>query len=171
MVSADLLNLLNEDIALEYSAAVQYVQHSSVVQGVGMDSVKGHLMEHAREELEHARSLSERVAYYGGTPAHLPSLQDIQTSVDGRYALALDLKGEREAIQRYKQRVRMAQEAGEPGLAHLLSEILMEEEEHEDDLLTVLGQSLSGPSLGPQEAAGFLIKLASLEQSRKKANH
>lgn len=161
-----LLKLLNEDLALEYSAAIQYVQHSAILQGVGFSGVRSHLMDHAREELEHARKLAERISYMGGVPEHVPSLVDIKTSADSRYALALDLLGERTAVARYKERVQMAKDAGEPGLALLLSEILLQEEEHEDDLTSVIGDSFSRGAIESEQAVGFLVKLASLEQSR-----
>ena len=161
-----LLRLLNEDLALEYSAAVQYVQHSATLQGVVFSEVRSHLMDHAREELDHARKLAERIAYMGGIPTHVPSLDGIKTSEDSRYALALDLLGERAAISRYKERVQMAKDVGEHGLALLLSEILLQEEEHEDELLSVIGDSFSRGAIEKDQAVGFIVKLASLEQAR-----
>ena len=155
---------LNEDLKLEYSAALQYIQHAACMQGAQYDTIKEHLLEHADQEIDHAKQLSERINYMGGTPVAVPSLEDIKLSADSRYMLALDLNGERTAIARYKDRIEQAVSLREYGLVQILQEILEEEEEHEDDLVTSLGGAEPERATATTEQ---FIKLASMEQRRK----
>jgi bacterioferritin (cytochrome b1) len=53
--------------------------------------------------------------------------------------LGQDLAGQRGAVVRYKERIRAAMEMGEYGLARILQDVLVMEEEHVKDLETALG--------------------------------
>ncbi len=158
---------LNEDLKLEFSAALQYIQHASCMQGAQFDSIREHLLEHADQEIDHAKQLSERINYMGGIPVAVPNLDEIKLSSDSRYMLALDLSSERTAVLRYKERIEQAVSLREYGLVQMLQEILEEEEEHEDDLVTSLGEGLVVAPATPAQVADSFVKLASLEQNRK----
>ena len=162
-----LINLLNGDLQLEYSAALQYIQHASVMTGAQFDAIREHLGEHADEEMEHAKLLSDRIAYMGGTPVAAPDMSAIRLSDNARYMLALDLDGERTAITRYKERVEQANLLKEYGLAQMLMEILSDEEEHEDDLVNSLGTGMESTQVPPAQNAEQFVKLARMEQKRK----
>jgi bacterioferritin len=159
-----LLNNLNDDLKLEYSAALQYVQHAAVISGAEFDAIRVHLLEHADEEFAHAKELSDKINYLGGIPVAAPDLSAIKLSGDARYMLALDLQGEQRAVARYKERIEQAVKLREYGLVQVLQEILAAEEEHENDLLTTLGEGHAAPA---QVVAEQYIKLASMEQRRK----
>lgn len=133
----ELIALLNEDIALEYTAALQYIQHYSVVQGASYDSIRDHLKEHAEQELGHAISLSDRINFMGSVP--FAGVKEIKVSPDTVTMLNIDLADERVAASRYKERIVQAMSLGEFGLADILQDILKDEEEHASDLATTLG--------------------------------
>lgn len=65
---ADIVSLLNEAIALEYSAAIQFVTWASLVEGLDGEPVRERLTKMAPGELEHARLLLDRLWALGGTP-------------------------------------------------------------------------------------------------------
>jgi bacterioferritin len=134
----ELLDKLNKDLAWEYAAAIQYVQHASVITGAEYESVIAELLVHANEEMQHAISLNEQIDWLGGVPA--VDVQVIKTSRDSTEMLKQDLEGELDAVRRYKERIAEAEALREYGLRRVLEDILIMEEEHARDLMTVLGQ-------------------------------
>lgn len=131
-----LIDLLNKDLALEYSAAVQYIQHQSLVKGAKYQSIQKELIIHANEEIGHAIQLADQIAYLGGTPTI--EVAERHTSGTSEEMLKQDLEGETDAVKRYKARIVQARELGEFGLARVLEDILIMEEEHERDLQAAL---------------------------------
>ncbi|MEE8472780.1 MAG: ferritin-like domain-containing protein [Dehalococcoidia bacterium] len=133
-----LIELLNKDLGLEYTAIVQYAQHGGVLTGAEYGDITKEIKIHATEELQHAITLSEQIDYLGGFPtAEVPAAK---TSQDNREMLAQDLEGEMDAISRYKQRIVQAEEMQELALAQKLREILSVEQEHAMDLRNALGR-------------------------------
>jgi len=134
----ELLKNLNEDLAWEYAALIQYVQHASVVTGAEYESIIAELLVHANEEMQHAISLSDQIDWLGGVPA--VDVQKIKTSANTKEMLEQDLEGELDAVRRYKERIAQAESLQEYGLRRVLEDILIMEEEHARDLMTVLGK-------------------------------
>ena len=134
----ELLDKLNADLAWEYAAIIQYVQHASVITGAEYESIIAELLVHASEEMQHAISLSDQIDWLGGIPA--VDVQAIQTSGDSTEMLEQDLAGELDAVERYKERIAEAEALREYGLRRVLEDILIMEEEHARDLMTVLGK-------------------------------
>lgn len=133
-----LLDNLNEDLAWEYAAAIQYVQHAAVITGPEYESMIQELLTHSTEEMGHAFALSDQIDFFGGIPA--VDVAKIETSKDSKKMLEQDLAGEFHAISRYKQRIAEAESLQEYGLRRTLEDILIVEEEHARDLLTALGR-------------------------------
>jgi len=134
----ELLDKLNKDLAWEYAALIQYVQHASVVTGAEYESFIAELLVHANEEMQHATNLCEQIDFLGGVPA--VDVQTIKTSSDSTEMLEQDLEGELDAVSRYKERIAEAESLREYGLRRVLEDILIMEEEHARDLMTVLGK-------------------------------
>jgi bacterioferritin len=133
-----LLAILNGDLAWEYAALVQYVQHASVITGAEYESIVPELLIHASQEMQHAIALSDQIDFLGAVPA--VDVQKIETSADSTRMLEQDLAGELDAIARYKERIAQAEALQEYGLRRALEDILIVEEEHARDLMTVLGK-------------------------------
>ena len=134
----ELLEKLNQDLAWEYAAAIQYVQHASVITGGEYESIIAELLVHSSEEMQHAISLNDQIDWLGGVPA--VDVQTIKTSRDSTEMLEQDLEGEMDAVRRYKERIAQAESLQEYGLRRVLEDILIMEEEHARDLMTVLGK-------------------------------
>ncbi len=135
---SELIELLNKDLGLEYTAMVQYVQHSGVLTGAEYGDIIKEIKIHANEELQHAIILAEQIDYLGAFPTvHTPPAA---MSEDNREMLQQDLAGEEDAITRYKQRIVQAEEVMELALAQKLREILSVEQEHAMDLRNALGK-------------------------------
>ncbi len=132
-----LIRELNKDLEWEYAAAVQYVQHASVLTGAQYEGIKKELIIHSQEEMQHAVMLAEQIDFLGGTPTIDVERRGI--APDATTMLQQDLAGEDNAITRYKERIRQAEELQEYGLRRVLEDILIQEEEHKRDLLDALG--------------------------------
>jgi len=133
-----LIELLNEDLILEYTAALQYFQHYARTQGRKYDSFRDELKTHGMEEIGHASSLADRINYMGGVPA--VGVGDVKLAPGAKQMLELDLVDEKTAVARYKERIAQALTLGEYGLADILQDILVDEESHQDDLETILAE-------------------------------
>ncbi len=131
-----MLELLNKDLEWEYAAAIQYIQHAAVMTGAQYESIIKELVIHSNEEMAHAMSLSEQIDFYGGVPT--VKIEQIKVAKDTLSMLKDDLAGEEDAVRRYKERISQAEELREYGLRRILEDILITEEEHKRDLLTVV---------------------------------
>lgn len=132
----DIIKELNKDLALEYAAAIQYIQHASVISGGEYDTIQKELLVHSREEMQHAVSLSEQIDFLGGAPT--VDVEERKVAPESLEMLKQDLAGEDIAISRYRERIAQAETMQEYGLRRVLEDILVQEEEHKRDLLTVI---------------------------------
>lgn len=133
-----LIELLNKDLGLEYTACVQYTQHQGVLKGAMFQTIQKELIIHAQEELAHATILASQIDYLGGVPTVNVPVPKI--SSDNEEMLAQDLEGENDAIARYIVRVKQAEELNLYHLAQQLRNILALEQEHAMDLEQALGK-------------------------------
>jgi bacterioferritin len=133
-----LLDLLNKDLGLEYTACVQYTQHQGVLKGAMYQTIQRELVIHAQEELAHATILAAQIDYLGGVPTVTMPMPKI--SPDNVEMLKQDLEGENDAIARYIVRVKQAEELNLYHLAQQLRTILAVEQEHAMDLEQALGK-------------------------------
>jgi bacterioferritin len=133
-----LIDLLNMDLDLEYSAAIQYINQAAVMTGAAYGDIIKELKIHANEEVQHAMILADQIDYLGGSPS--VSVGKILTSKDNVEMLQQDLDGEEDAIKRYKIRVEQAEQLKEYALAQQLRNILATEQEHAMDLKQALGK-------------------------------
>ena len=133
-----LIELLNKDLALEYSAAIQYINHAAVMTGAAYGDIIKEIKIHANEEIQHAMILADQIDYLHGSPTI--NVGKIQTSEDNDEMLRQDLDGEEDAINRYKSRVEQAEQLKEFALAQQLRNILAMEQEHAMDLRQALGK-------------------------------
>jgi len=141
-----LAELLNEDLAREYQAIIAYVVYSQVLKGPEFMSIADQLEIHAQEELKHALILSRQIDYLGKMPSVTPKA--VRTSENAREMLRFDLDNENETIRNYRERVRQCEALGEFALAEQIRQILVDEQDHQIDLATALGEDvpdLTGP--------------------------
>jgi bacterioferritin len=150
-VSRDrLAELLNEDLSREYQALISYVVYSQVLKGAEFMSIAEQLETHAQQELKHALIISRQVDYLGKMPS--VTAKPVRTSENAREMLRFDLDNENETIRNYRERVRQCEALGEYALAEQIRQILVDEQDHQIDLATALGEEV--PDLNaPQGAA------------------
>jgi bacterioferritin len=133
-----LVEKLNEDLAREYQAIIAYVVYSQVLKGAQYMSIAKELEGHASQELQHALTISKHIDYLGGMPTTSPL--PVKTSDDATAMLRADLDNENRTIRAYRERVRQCEALGEYAIAEDIREILRQEQEHQTDLATALGE-------------------------------
>ncbi len=133
-----LLSELNKDLEWEYAAAIQYVQHAATINGAQFDSIQKELLIHAQQEMQHAVMLSNQIDFLGGVPT--VDVEKREISADSVQMLKQDLKGEENAIERYRERIGQAEALKEYGLRRVLEDILIQEEEHKRDIANALSK-------------------------------
>ena len=133
----EIIDGLNEDLAREYQAIIQYVVFSSTLKGAEYGDIAQELKLHASEELEHALEVAKQIDYLGGDPT--VKSKEAGYSQDSKTMLEIDLKSEQETIKNYRDRIRQAESAGEYALSEKLRGIIAQEQDHEIDLKDALG--------------------------------
>jgi bacterioferritin len=135
-----LITALNEDLAREYQAIIAYVVYSQVLKGAEYMAIARELETHAGEELAHAITIAKHIDYLGGTPVTTPL--PVKLSDDPKVLLRADLDNENNTIRNYRERVKQCEELAEYAIAEDVREILRQEQEHQTDLATALGEDV-----------------------------
>ncbi|NOU25113.1 MAG: bacterioferritin [Methylotenera sp.] len=137
------VKLLNEALATELVCVLRYKRHYFMAKGIHSESVKAEFLQHANEEMAHADRLAKRITELGGEPDFSPnglSERSHAEYITGNSLNAMikeDLIAERIAIESYREMIAYLADA-DPTTQQLLKEILAMEEEHADDLASLL---------------------------------
>jgi bacterioferritin len=146
------IKLLNEALATEIVCTLRYRRHHYMAVGIHYQAVADEFMKHAEEEQEHADQIAERIRQLGGAPDFNP--QGLLTRSHAQYVegsslvdmIKEDLIAERIAIESYLEMIRFFGE-NDPTSRRMMEQILEKEEEHADDMATLL------ETLDPREPA------------------
>jgi bacterioferritin len=135
-----LIARLNEDLAREYQAIIAYVVYSQVLKGAEYMNVAKELEVHAGEELQHALTVAKHIDYLGGMPT--ATALPVKLSDKAEEMLRADLENENETVRNYRVRLKECQALEEYAIAEDIIEILRQEQEHQIDLATALGENV-----------------------------
>ena len=137
------IRLLNEALATEIVCVLRYKRHFFMVSGLTAQSVAQEFLQHANEEQLHADQLAQRIVQLGGQPNFSPEgmlTRSHAEYVEGDSLLDMireDLVAERIAIDSYREMVAYLS-SNDPTTRRMLEGILAMEEEHADDLVSLL---------------------------------
>ena len=134
-----LIARLNEDLSREYQAIIAYVVYSQVLKGAQYMNIAKELEVHAGEELQHALTVAKHIDYLGGMPT--ATALPVKLSEKAEEMLRADLENENETIRNYRERVKQCEALQEYAIAEDIVEILRQEQEHQVDLATALGEN------------------------------
>lgn len=135
--------VLNEVLATELVCTLRYRRHYYTVSGLNSESVKAEFLQHANEEQQHVDWVATRIVQLNGQPNFNPeglstrSHSEYNESEDLVSMLKEDLYAERIAIESYSEIVRWLKD-DDPTTRKLIEDILKVEEEHAEDLKTLL---------------------------------
>ena len=137
------LKLLNEALATEIVCVLRYKRHYYMAEGIHSESVKQEFLQHATEEQAHADSIAARIVQLGGEPNFDPeglktrSHAEYKEGTNLREMITEDLVAERVAIESYSEMIAYL-EGHDSTTRKLLEGILAAEEEHAEDMATLL---------------------------------
>jgi len=139
------IKVLNEVLATEIVCMLRYKRHYFTVDGIFSDSIRAEFLEHANEEQQHADMVAARIVQLNGEPDFEP--KNLATRSHAQYSegddavsmIREDLAAERIAIETYTEIARWLGE-DDPTSRRLIEQILEKEEEHAEDLVTLLAR-------------------------------
>ncbi len=137
------ITILNEALATEIVCTLRYKNHYFLANGIHSESVANEFLEHAHQEESHADAISRRIVQLGGRPNWSPA--DLQSRSHAEYVegenlqqmIEENLVAERIAIDTYREMIRYVGD-DDPTTRRILEDILAQEEEHADDLASLL---------------------------------
>lgn len=138
-----IVKLLNDALATELVCVLRYKRHYFTAVGVASPRIAEEFMVHAKEEAAHADSIAERIVQLGGSPDFSPatlldrSHADYDASSDLKAMIRANLIAERVAVESYRQMIQLIADK-DPTTRRLLETILVDEEEHADELADLL---------------------------------
>ena len=132
-----LIQGLQEDLAREYKAIIQYVIFSQKLDSAQHMSIADELATYAHEEFDHAIAIANQLDYFGADPTH--EVEKVEVAEDNEGMLWADLRAEDETVRNYRERIRQAEALGEYALAEVLQGIVLQEQDHQIDLAGALG--------------------------------
>ena len=137
------IKLLNEALATEIVCTLRYRRHYFMASGINAESVAAEFLQHANEEQGHADSIAQRIVQLQGEPNFNPEgllTRSHAEYVEGTTLIDMikeDLVAERIAIDSYREMITYFGN-DDPTTRRLMEEILAVEEEHADDLVSML---------------------------------
>jgi len=137
------IRLLNEALATEIVCVLRYKRHFYMASGIHSQAVAAEFQEHASEEQEHADLIAERITQLDGEPNFNP--EGLTTRSHSEYVpgtslidmIREDLVAERIAVESYSEIIRYLGE-NDPTSRRVMEKILAKEEEHAEDLKTLM---------------------------------
>ncbi len=133
-----LIDALNQDLANEYAAIIQYIQYSAKVRGPWRTELRTFFQAEIADEQLHAQYLADRIAAMGGNPTTQPS---VVPEADGAEDMLKAIRdAEQRAIQGYTERVRQADELGEIALRVQLENFIADEQNHKQEVDQILAE-------------------------------
>jgi bacterioferritin len=137
------IKLLNEALATEIVCVLRYKSHYFMASGIHSEPVAQEFLEHANEEQAHADALSKRIVQLGGVPNWSPT--GLETRSHSEFIQGADLVqmikenliAERIAIDTYREMIDFIG-SDDSTSRRILEEILEQEEEHAEELASLL---------------------------------
>jgi bacterioferritin len=137
------IKILNQALATELVCVLRYKRHHYMAKGIHSQAVADEFLEHANEEQTHADQIAERITQLDGAPDFDP--KGLLTRSHSEYVagdslvdmIREDLVAERIAIESYSEIIRYLGD-NDPTSRRVMEEVLAKEEEHADDMKTLL---------------------------------
>ena len=131
MDTKSLIKHLNEDLAGELSAIIQYVTYAAKATGPYRPQLAQFLLAEVADEQTHAQFLANKIVALGGEPTTQP--RPVPEAHSNRDMVKAVLAAEQQAVKDYTQRAREAEEYGDKGLVVQLEDMVRDESTHSEE--------------------------------------
>lgn len=131
-----LIDALNDDLAGELQAIIQYLTYSAKVTGPWRPQLVTFMQTELQDELLHAQFLADKISALGGNPRTTP--KPVPNADRPREMLEAILVAEREAGRNYTERAKQADAFGDKGLAVQLEDMIRDETSHAEETAKLL---------------------------------
>lgn len=131
-----LIDGLNDDLAGELGAIIQYVTYAAKATGPYRPQLAQFFLTEVADEQSHAQFLANKIVALGGEPTTQP--RPVPPAHTNREMLEAVLAAERQATQDYTQRAREAEEYGDKGLVVQLEDMVRDESGHSEETERIL---------------------------------
>jgi bacterioferritin len=132
----DLIDNLNEDLAGEYGAIIQYITYAAKATGPYRPQLTQFFLAEVTDEQAHAQFLANKIVALGGEPTTTP--RAVPAAKSNREMLAAVLEAERQAMKDYSQRAKEAEAFGDKGLVVQLDDMVRDESGHSEETERIL---------------------------------
>ena len=143
-IKEELLKMLNHALELEHAARIQYLAHAELIKGETSEKLIERLKEIAGDEEKHEGIFRELIgSYLSGEP--VMTLAPTHRAQGTKPILEINLKGEKEAIDFYKQIYQKVTDNKKElqyefeTLEHQIRHVIIDEQEHVTELSLLLG--------------------------------
>jgi bacterioferritin len=136
MTKQELIDRLNEDLAGELGAIVQYITYAAKATGPYRPQLAQFFLAEVADEQAHAQYLANKIVALGGEPTTAP--RGVPAASSNRAMLEAVLTAERRAIADYTQRAKDAEAYGDKGLVVQLDDMVRDESGHSEETERIL---------------------------------
>ncbi len=136
MNKQELIESLNNDLAAEFSAVIQYTNYAAKATGPYRPQLVQFYLTEAADEQGHAQYLANKIVALGGEPITKP--EEVPQPATNHQMLEAVLNAEKKAIENYSQRVIEAEDYGDKGLAVRLEDMVSDETVHSEETERIL---------------------------------
>lgn len=126
-----LINHLNEDLAGELGAIIQYLTYAAKVSGPYRPQLAQFFLAEVADEQLHAQYLANKIVALGGEPTTQP--RPVPEAGTNRQMVEAVLAAERQAVKDYTQRAQEAEAYGDKGLVVQLEDMVRDESSHSEE--------------------------------------
>jgi len=133
---ATLIKNLNDDLAGELGAVIQYLTYAAKATGPYRPQLSQFFLAEVADEQGHAQFLANKVVALGGEPATTP--RPVPPAKTNREMLQAVLEAERRAVRDYAERAKQAEALGEKGLVVQLEDMVRDESGHSEETERIL---------------------------------
>lgn len=131
-----LIKNLNDDLANELAAIIQYTVYAAKVTGPNRPQLAEFFGSEIPDELGHAKFLANKIVALGGEPTTSPA--PVKPAETNQEMLEAVLEAERKAVKDYAKRANEAEEYGDVGLMVSLEDMVADETSHAEDTERIL---------------------------------
>jgi len=128
MNKQEMINALNEDLAGELGAIIQYITYAAKTTGPYRPQLSAFFLQEVPDEQGHAQFLANKIVALGGEPT--TKAREVPAARNNREMVEAVLQAEKRAVADYTTRAKQAEEFGDKGLVVALEDIVNDETGH-----------------------------------------